>query len=75
MRLLKVIIYVAFISIVSAQERPPIQSYTTDDYSAQSQNWAISQDENNVLYVANNQGLLVFNGANWELLASQMSLL
>jgi DNA-binding CsgD family transcriptional regulator len=69
-RLLKFIIYVAFISIVSAQERPPIQSYTTDDYSAQSQNWAISQDENNVLYVANNQGLLVFNGANWELFAS-----
>ena len=34
---------------------------------ADSQNWDISLDDSGVVYVANNQGLLVYDGMNWEL--------
>jgi len=51
----------------NAQELPPITIFTTEDYNAENQNWAISQSETNFIYVANNLGLLEFNGARWQL--------
>ena len=50
-----------------AQEFPPISIYTPQDYDAENQNWGISQSSNKFIYVANNKGLLEFNGANWTL--------
>tara|TARA_R110002111_G_scaffold163455_2_gene229675 strand:+ start:37376 stop:40195 length:2820 start_codon:yes stop_codon:yes gene_type:complete len=50
-----------------AQEIPPIQVFTSQDYGAEDQNWAIAQAENNFIYVANNKGLLEYNGASWTL--------
>ena len=55
---------------IICQELPPIQNYTPTDYQAENQNWAISQDDDKVVYVANNKGLLRFNGANWRLFPS-----
>ncbi len=52
------------------QELPPIAHYDTDDYKAENQNWAISQAPNKFIYVANNKGLLEFNGAKWQLYPS-----
>ncbi len=52
---------------ITAQEMPPISTYTAKDYRAENQNWAISQSENKFIYVANNKGLLEFNGAIWQL--------
>ena len=49
------------------QELPPINSYLPNDYEAESQNWSISHSKDNYIYVANNRGLLEFNGANWQL--------
>jgi AraC family chitin signaling transcriptional activator len=54
----------------TAQELPPISTYTKKDYKAENQNWAISQAENKFIYVANNKGLLEFNGAIWKLYAT-----
>jgi len=34
---------------------------------AGTQNWAITQDQNSRFYFANNEGLLVYNGTNWQL--------
>ncbi|OIQ41301.1 MAG: hypothetical protein BM563_01040 [Bacteroidetes bacterium MedPE-SWsnd-G1] len=53
-----------------AQELPPIQNYTPNDYLAENQNWSISQSEDGYIYVANNRGLLEFNGADWTLYPS-----
>ncbi len=50
-----------------AQERPPIQLFSSEDYQAQNQNWAIDQDENKTIYVGNNAGLLQYNGSGWTL--------
>jgi len=44
-----------------------VTSFTRNKYEAGTQNWAITQDENNRLYIANNEGLLIYNGTNWQL--------
>lgn len=46
---------------------PPVFNYNTFNYKAGNQNWAIGQDDNKLMYFANNQGLLSFDGVNWVL--------
>ena len=55
---------------IEAKEIPPVIKYLTSDYKAGNQNWMISQDANNFVYFANNDGLLEFNGAEWNLYTS-----
>lgn len=45
---------------------PSIISYSKEDYKAGSQNWKFVQDEQGILYVANNEGLLSFDGNHWN---------
>jgi len=52
------------------QELPPIVKYTSTTYGAGNQNWMISQDKDQFLCFANNEGLLEFNGSNWTLYPS-----
>ncbi|GAA4272049.1 triple tyrosine motif-containing protein [Aquimarina gracilis] len=59
-----------FCGITGAQELPPIQNYSPRDYKAENQNWAISQSSDKLIYIANNKGLLEFNGASWKLYSS-----
>jgi ligand-binding sensor domain-containing protein/DNA-binding CsgD family transcriptional regulator len=61
-------ILIPFLSL--AQELPPIVKYNSLTYGAGSQNWMISQDKNNFIFFANNDGLLEFNGSSWELYPS-----
>lgn len=63
---------VLFFSLYSVfgQELPPIIKYSPSIYNAGSQNWMISQDKNHYIYFANNEGLLEFNGASWNLYKS-----
>ncbi|MDB5199069.1 MAG: hypothetical protein JWO92_1032 [Chitinophagaceae bacterium] len=44
-----------------------IINYTNQLYAAGAQNWDIKQDENGILYFANNEGLLTFDGSYWKL--------
>lgn len=46
---------------------PPIHNYKTFDYHAASKNWGLAVNENGELFVANNIGLLHFNGEEWNL--------
>lgn len=46
---------------------PPVFNYNTSNYKAGNQNWAIAQDNNELMYFANNQGLMSFDGINWIL--------
>ncbi len=50
-----------------AQGLPPIQNFSPVDYKAENQNWAISQDSEKIIYIANSKGLLQYNGAQWTL--------
>ena len=56
-----------FLYQISAQELPPIVAYSPSDYGADNQIWDISQSSENIIYAANSQGLLEYNGARWEL--------
>lgn len=55
---------------LNAQELPPINAFTTLDYGADNQNWSITQSEDKQIFVANNKGLLNFNGEDWSLYPS-----
>jgi DNA-binding CsgD family transcriptional regulator len=46
---------------------PPIQNHRIFEYNAASKNWSFSVDKIGELYVANNKGLLHFNGEEWQL--------
>ncbi|MBZ4675084.1 MAG: hypothetical protein JG772_773 [Dysgonamonadaceae bacterium] len=46
---------------------PPSYNYGSNTYNAGSQNWSVAQDKDGVIYIANNDGLLSFDGVNWKL--------
>src|SRR5690606_37146119 len=46
---------------------PLVQQYTKSDYKAGNQNWAVATGKNGIMYVANADGLLVFDGQYWTL--------
>ncbi|WP_369992437.1 triple tyrosine motif-containing protein [Winogradskyella sp.] len=56
-----------FAVTIHSQEIPPIKIFTPEDYGAEDQNWSITQADNNFIYIANNKGLLEYNGASWQL--------
>lgn len=57
-------------SIAFSQELPPIIKYSPNLYGAGNQNWMISQSQQQFIFSANNDGLLEFNGSNWQLYPS-----
>ncbi|HEY8938152.1 MAG TPA: triple tyrosine motif-containing protein [Cyclobacteriaceae bacterium] len=46
---------------------PFIRSFSTADYNAGIQNWDVTQDRRGLIYVANNFGLLEYDGDQWQL--------
>lgn len=50
----------------SAIGLPAIKNYRNTDYHAAIEVWDIAQDKNDLLYFANNDGLLTFDGAYWK---------
>ncbi len=46
---------------------PDIINYSKSSYNAGTQNWDIIQDKNGIVYFANNDGLLSFDGTYWKL--------
>ena len=69
-RFLGLILVVFGFFTLLGQELPPIQAYKPELYKAGSQNWNISQSQSGVIYIANNEGLLSFDGAHWRLYPS-----
>ncbi|MDH3651083.1 MAG: hypothetical protein OEQ53_15455, partial [Saprospiraceae bacterium] len=48
--------------------RPFITNYNYQEYDAGGVNWWTEQDDRGVLYFANGQGILEFDGINWRLI-------
>lgn len=46
---------------------PPIYNYKIFEYNADGKNWGLSLNEDGELFVANNKGLLYYNGEQWVL--------
>ncbi len=70
MRNYLVVVFSFFFLTTMGQELPPIFSFAKEEYKAGNQNWMISQDKNHFIFFANNEGLLEYNGANWNLYKS-----
>lgn len=45
---------------------PFIQNFYKKDYQGGLQTWGIAQDKSGAMYFANNDGLLIFNGTEWQ---------
>jgi ligand-binding sensor domain-containing protein/DNA-binding CsgD family transcriptional regulator len=45
---------------------PGIQNFTRADYKGGTQNWSIAQAANGMMYFANNNGLVEYDGAHWS---------
>ena len=46
---------------------PFIRNFPKREYKAGTQNWNITQDKRGFIYTANNEGLLVYDGNQWQL--------
>ena len=69
--LLRVFFVFAWFSILSTKGQntialPEIINYSRQVYNAGTQNWKIAQDRRGVMYFANNEGLLTFDGNFWK---------
>lgn len=66
-----IILFFTFFSTITQSQNlsllPPIYNYSQTQYKAGMQNWQVSQCQDGILYVANNQGLLTFDGQVWQL--------
>lgn len=50
-----------------AADVPLILNFPAKTYQASNQIWSITQDQQGIIYAGNKDGLLEFDGANWEL--------
>jgi len=68
--ILLIIICSALFFAANAQSRigtPTIKNYTHTDYNAGTEIFGATQDKNGILYFANNDGLLTFDGSYWKI--------
>src|SRR5690606_33976076 len=66
-RLLSLLLCFVPVVILGQQLLPPIQNYRLLEYKGASKNWDVSVNGKGELFVANNKGLLHFNGEQWTL--------
>ncbi|TDS17508.1 ligand-binding sensor domain-containing protein [Sphingobacterium paludis] len=57
----------SFAQSIPSVGSPFVQNYTKSQYKAGNQNWSIAQGKDGIMYAANNNGLIAFNGAYWDL--------
>lgn len=53
-------------SNVYSKETPPFKYFGAQDYSAGTQNWSITNSNTGEIFVANNEGVLLYDGVNWR---------
>ncbi|MCP5054033.1 MAG: hypothetical protein GY940_43090, partial [bacterium] len=46
-----------------------IRGYAPEEYNGHPQNWCVTQDNQGIIYVANQGDLLAFDGVNWRRIA------
>lgn len=47
---------------------PFVKNYSPAEYRSHDQNWAIIQDSDGVMYFANNNGILEYDGVSWRII-------
>lgn len=54
-------------SSLYGQEIPAIITYDRNEYNGGNKNWGFAEDDEGNLYVANTEGIMIFNGMNWQM--------
>src|SRR5438874_673090 len=72
----RLLLFASLPFVLSSQERtrsneheaglPYLRDYTPREYRAQSQNWSVTQDQRGVIYIGNNDGVLIYDGVRWH---------
>lgn len=57
-------------NLAGAQGLPFMQNYTAKEYSAAPIMWMMTQDSRGLMYFANNDGVVVYDGVKWKLVAT-----
>ena len=62
-------VLLCFSDVIEGQDLliPKLINFDQSQYNGQNQNWAITQDSNGIIYIANGDGLLEYDGINWEI--------
>lgn len=60
------LIFISILSFSSAQNGLFITHHSRQIYNGGNQNWSVDFDDNGIIYVGNNDGLLVYDGSRWE---------
>ncbi|MDC6365633.1 MULTISPECIES: LuxR C-terminal-related transcriptional regulator [Flavobacteriaceae] len=67
LKLLAFFLFSCFYFLHGQNLLPPIYNYTLLEYQGGSKNWGLSVNKKGELFVANNKGLLFYNGEKWRL--------
>lgn len=65
-----ILIFSFFYSLLAQEKvgRPLINNYSYQEYGADPINWWALEDDNGIMYFANINGVLQFDGVNWQLI-------
>lgn len=65
-----VLLFFVLLGRLNGQDLPPVRNFVPSDYGAENQNWSVTQGRDKLIYIANNKGLLVYDGSSWTLYPS-----
>ena len=54
-------------ALTTSAQIPTLRNFTPIEYNGGTQNWEISEIRDNLMAFANNHGLIVFDGENWQI--------
>lgn len=64
--LLLLVLLIEGVSYAQTYGIPEVEYFNRRQYGGATQNWQISQSNNDLIYVANNKGLLEYDGKHWQ---------
>lgn len=59
-------VFICQVSVSQDIGRYPVVNYSHREYSGHSQSWSIVQDKRGLIYIANNVGVIEFDGSDWR---------
>jgi serine phosphatase RsbU (regulator of sigma subunit) len=65
-KLLLLLPFLSFVYVLRAQDGAPLLTNFKESSEIENQNWAVCQDDKNVMLFANRRGILTFDGQNWN---------
>ncbi len=61
-----ILVFLPWLSLANGPLLPKIINFDKEDYQAHNQNWGLTQASSHIMYFANNNGLLEFDGLSWQ---------